>query len=92
MVYIYYYISICRTYCVLHIAGKAFAFTSAVGALLEKYPAHDDGVAFIFQGSYYMAAPWPIRNPKKARENYDKAMEVCVFRTGGGETPEEVER
>lgn len=62
--------------------GKALAFTSAMGVLVKKFPTQDNGVAFIFQGSYYLAAPWPIRSPKKARENYDKALKVRL--RGGG--------
>ncbi|CAM9978756.1 unnamed protein product, partial [Laminaria digitata] len=54
------------------VSGKALAFTSAMNVLVKKFPAQDNGVAFIFQGSYYLAAPWPIRSPKKARDNFEK--------------------
>lgn len=49
---------------------------------MNKYPTQDNGVAFIFQGSYYLAAPWPIRSPKKALENYEKAVQVGAQRGG----------
>lgn len=58
------------------LAGKALAFTSAMTVLVKKFPTQDNGVAFIFQGSYYLAAPWPIRSAKKALACYDKAVKV----------------
>lgn len=57
-------------------AGKALAFTSAMDVLVKKFPTQDNGVAFIFQGSYYLAAPWPIRSAKKALACYEKAVKV----------------
>ena len=56
-----------------------------MGVLVKKFPAQDNGVAFIFQGSYYLAAPWPIRSPKKARENFEKALKVSEIPGRGGE-------
>lgn len=47
-----------------------------MNVLVKKFPTQDNGVAFIFQGSYYLAAPWPVRSAKKARACYEKAVEV----------------
>ncbi|CAM9875969.1 unnamed protein product, partial [Hapterophycus canaliculatus] len=58
------------------VKGKTLAFTSAMNTLAKKFPTQDNGVAFIYQGSYFLAAPWPLRNPKKARECYEKAVEI----------------
>ncbi|CAM9679210.1 unnamed protein product, partial [Ectocarpus sp. 13 AM-2016] len=58
------------------VSGKALAFTSAMNVLVKKFPTQDNGVAFIFQGSYYLAAPWPLRSPTKARASYEKAVNV----------------
>lgn len=63
------------------VAGKALTFTSAMAALLKKFPAQDNGVAFIFQGCYYLAAPWPIRSTKKALTCFEKAIEVSKLHT-----------
>ncbi|CAM9463503.1 unnamed protein product [Ectocarpus sp. 12 AP-2014] len=58
------------------VSGKALAFTSAMNVLVKNFPTQDNGVAFIFQGSYYLAAPWPLRSPTKARASYEKAVNV----------------
>ncbi|CAM9560481.1 unnamed protein product [Ectocarpus fasciculatus] len=58
------------------VSGKALAFTSAMNVLVKKFPTQDNGVAFIFQGSYYLAAPWPLRSTKKALASYEKAVKV----------------
>lgn len=56
--------------------GKALAFTSAMTVLVKKFPSQDNGVAFVFQGSYFLAAPWPLRSPRKALACYEKAVQV----------------
>lgn len=64
--------------------GKALSFTSAMSVLVKKFPEQDNGVAYIFQGSYFLAAPWPIRSPIKARESFEKAVKVCDDNTEAG--------
>lgn len=51
-------------------------FFSAVKTMASNFPKQDNGIAFIFKGSYYLAAPWPVRSPKKARDNYEMAVKV----------------
>ncbi|CAM9239577.1 unnamed protein product [Ascophyllum nodosum] len=58
------------------VTGKTLAFTSAMGVLVKDFPAQDNGVAHIFQGSYFLAAPWPLRSPRKACKSFDKAVKV----------------
>ncbi|CAM9472179.1 unnamed protein product [Choristocarpus tenellus] len=58
------------------LTGDAITFKSAVNVLVDKYPEHDNGVGFIFLGAFYLAAPWPIQNPPKAKILFDKAVEV----------------
>ena len=58
--------------------GKALAFTSAMTALVKKFPSQDNGVAFVFQGSYFLAAPWPVRSPRKALACYEKAVLASI--------------
>lgn len=57
-------------------AGETGAYTTAVHKLLKRHPTQDNGVAYIFHGAYFLAAPWPIRNPRKASLNFEKALEV----------------
>ncbi|KAG5187705.1 hypothetical protein JKP88DRAFT_287946 [Tribonema minus] len=55
-------------------SGNAFAFLNAVEMLVSQYPQQDNGVAFIFQGAYYLAAPWPVKSAKKAVAAFEKAL------------------
>eukprot|EP00611_Tribonema_gayanum_P016639 TRINITY_DN29032_c0_g1_i1.p1 TRINITY_DN29032_c0_g1~~TRINITY_DN29032_c0_g1_i1.p1 ORF type:complete len:279 (-),score=84.33 TRINITY_DN29032_c0_g1_i1:417-1253(-) len=58
-------------------SGNAFAFLNAVEMLVSQYPQQDNGVAFIFQGAYYLAAPWPVKSAKKAIAAFEKALAVA---------------
>lgn len=58
------------------LSGDTFAYTSAVNVLVDKYPTHDNGIAFIFLGAFYLAAPWPLRSVSKACKNFDRAVQV----------------
>ena len=46
--------------------------------LVKKFPSQDNGVAFVFQGSYFLAAPWPVRSPRKALACYEKAVLASI--------------
>lgn len=55
--------------------GEAFSYLKAVDVLVSKFPDYDNGVAYIYRGAYFLAAPWPIRNVSKAIAAFTSAVE-----------------
>lgn len=47
--------------------ADAVSFKNNVKPLVEEHSTHDNGVGHIFMGTFYLVAPWPIRNLGKAK-------------------------
>jgi tetratricopeptide (TPR) repeat protein len=56
-------------------AGAADEYKANANALIKKYPKADNAVGDIYMGAFYMVAPWPMSDAKKARQHFDKALE-----------------
>ncbi|CAM9825453.1 unnamed protein product [Phaeothamnion confervicola] len=57
-------------------SGDAGAYLAANRVLLRDFPNHDGGVGYIFQGGFFLAAPWPLRNVDAAQAQFEKALAV----------------
>ena len=53
------------------------SFGKAVDALRSTDEKYDNGVAWIFAGSNYLALPWPIKSADKARIRFRKAQGIA---------------
>jgi hypothetical protein len=54
--------------------GAAGKFEDNGNWLIKHGQTADDAVGYIYLGSLYLVAPWPVGNSKKAKENYELAV------------------
>lgn len=58
------------------LSGNAVSFLSAVSNLESMHPAFDGHIYCIYWGAYYLAAPWPASNPRKARAYLERGVKA----------------
>lgn len=59
------------------VSGAANQYKSNADAILAIDKRADDGVGDIYHGAFYIVAPWPMSDIKKAREHVAKAAAVA---------------
>lgn len=57
--------------------GAADKYKKNADAILALDKKADDGVGDIYHGAFYIVAPWPMSDVKKAREHFAKAVAVA---------------
>ena len=58
------------------VGGDALQFNNYVDEMVRKYPSYDNGLAHIYRGAFFLAAPWPVYSPKKAQKHFLDALAV----------------
>lgn len=58
------------------VSGDGYTFIKLVDELIKKYPDFDKGVAYIYKGAFYLAAPWPLKSIDTASKAIQKAFEL----------------
>jgi len=58
-------------------AGAADQYKGNANALIKTAPKADNAVGHIYMGAFYMVAPWPMSDAKKAREQFEKAVKIA---------------
>lgn len=56
------------------LTGDAVVFLRSVSRLKATHAAHNSGLAHIFTAAFYLAAPFPVRSPAKARAAAQEAV------------------
>ena len=56
------------------LGGEAAAFLLEVARLTSAAPAHASGLAHVFAAAFYLAAPFPVRSPRRALAAAERAL------------------
>lgn len=59
-------------------SGAANEYKKNADAILALDHKADDGVGDIYHGAFYIVAPWPMSDLKKAREHFAKAAAIAA--------------
>ena len=57
--------------------GAADKYKKNANALIIKFPKADDALGEIYLGCFYVVAPWPMSNRKKARKHFENALKLA---------------
>ena len=57
--------------------GAAGEYKRNAQALIDRFPQYENGAGYVFMGSFYFAAPWPLSDAKKGRTLLDQALAVA---------------
>ena len=58
------------------VSGDGYTFIKLVDELIKKYPTFDKGVAYIYKGAFYLAAPWPLKSITTASKSIQQAYDL----------------
>jgi len=57
--------------------GAAGEYKRNAQTLIDRFPQYEDGAGYVFMGSFYFVAPWPMSDAKKGRALLDQALAVA---------------
>lgn len=57
--------------------GAAREFKRNAQVLIDRFPRHENGGAYVHLGSFYFVAPWPLADPEQGQELLEQAVVIA---------------
>ena len=57
--------------------GAAGEYKRNAQELIDRFPRYENGGGYVFLGSFYFVAPWPLADPSKGRGLLEQALAVA---------------
>jgi tetratricopeptide (TPR) repeat protein len=57
--------------------GAAGEYKRNAQALIDRFPSYENGAGYVFMGSFYFVAPWPMSDAKRGRGLLEQALAVA---------------
>lgn len=57
--------------------GAAGEYTRSAHALIDRFPRYENGAGWLFLGSFYFVAPWPLADRERGRALLEQALAVA---------------
>jgi cytochrome c-type biogenesis protein CcmH/NrfG len=57
--------------------GAAGEYKRNAQELIDRFPRYENGAGFVFLGSFYFVAPWPLADPEKGQALLEQALALA---------------